>query len=169
MPSSSAVDLVLGHEAPAELDLHAGGLGRLGRGLDLVARRVAHLVGRHRVDHAEADAPVLADRLGLVRIDDRETSSASRPWPRILDGGLVVRVGELLALWSHVHDACRGAAGTRVLLVQQILSPLRLGARNLELARTGRQLAALATTSTSTASQATSTFLRLSNAQAPSR
>ena len=129
--------VLLGDEAAAELDLHPAALA--GSALASSSSRAASSTSSAGigVDHVRvADRAVLRDRLRRVGIDDlRHALGLRGPLDGLHHGGLVLGVGELLARRGLVYDARRGSAGAGVLLVQQVLGTLGLGARDLELAR----------------------------------
>jgi hypothetical protein len=128
---------LVGHEAAAELHLQAGGAGGIGARLQLVARRIVDLVGRLGIDHVRVtDATGVPEGARPVRVDDEgDPVRAPRSCHRPHHGGAVLGVGEPLAGACGEDHARRRPARARILLVQQILRALGLGARHLEPAR----------------------------------
>jgi hypothetical protein len=122
-------------DAATEVDLQSGRAGRVGTRLELVGGRVGDLVGGHRIDHVgEGDPPVLGDRAVLERVGDGVDVLGLRGGgERLGDRGLVLGLGQGLAGRRLEHHPSGGAAGSRELLLEQVLSRLRLGPRDREL------------------------------------
>jgi hypothetical protein len=120
---------------PLNSTAQAGAARGLGGRLELVLRGVVDLRLGHRVDDVRiGDPPVARDRARLVGIGDAHHVLALGDLrQRRLEGGLVVRLGDRLALrCGEDHAGCR-AARLGELLLEQVLSGLRLGPGDREL------------------------------------